>query len=178
MTAASVLEGFGYGRVQLPDRAVRRHAGQSVSVRDKRRRSLSVGDRVRVSGGYDMDPKWLVVSRSGYVGTVVDFIPGQNDQRAAVVALDEELVLPEGAGAAHGPVRGMFLVLTLGHLGTDWVTPSPRVHVELCEAQPGRKTPSERAHGSWVESHATCHILWETRQATSLPKPADPSPWP
>jgi len=34
----------------------------------------------------------------GYPGTVVEFIPGQNQQRAAVIELDEELVLPTEPG--------------------------------------------------------------------------------
>jgi hypothetical protein len=49
---------------------------------------------------------------------VIAFIPGQNDESATVVELDELLVLPEGAGAPQGrAVRGRFLVLGLGHGG-------------------------------------------------------------
>jgi hypothetical protein len=122
-------------------------------------RVLQVGDRVRVSGGYDMDPKWLAANREGYEGTVVAFIPGQNEQSAAVVHLDEELTLPEGAGAAHESVHGSHLVLELGHVGTDWSTPTPRVHVELCDGPPEPRAWSDRPQGAWVESHATYRKL-------------------
>ncbi len=65
-------------------------------------RRLQVGDRVVVYGGYDMDLAWLAASPNGYSGEVVEFIPGQNSEPAAVIALDTELVLPEGAGAVRG----------------------------------------------------------------------------
>lgn len=119
-----------------------------------------VGDRVRLSGGYDMDPGWLAVDRAGYLGRVVAFIPGQNDQPAMVVELDQELVLPHGAGAVKDrEVRGRFAVLELGHTGTDWATPRPRVHVELCADRPPPRPWSDRPRGAWIESHATYVVL-------------------
>jgi hypothetical protein len=123
------------------------------------KRGLEVGDHVRVHGGYDMDPAWLAASRSGYRGQVVEFIPGQNDEPAAVIALDEELVLPEGAGAVRGDeTSGSFLVLELAHAGTDWSTPTPRLHVELCHERPEPKRWQDRRQGAWLESHATFRI--------------------
>jgi hypothetical protein len=125
-------------------------------------RELAVGDRVRVFGGYDMDPEWLAASTSGYEGRVGAFIPGQNDRLAAVVELDSELILEQGAGAVRGQiVRGRFLVLELGHTGTDWATPEPRVHVELCEDAPPPTRWQDRVRGAWVESHATYRIVNE-----------------
>ncbi|MGO9496411.1 MAG: hypothetical protein ACLQA5_06820 [Solirubrobacteraceae bacterium] len=53
---------------------------------------LTVGDRIRVSGGYDYQPDWLA-GGTGYTGTVVAFIPGQNEREAAVVRFGEKLVL-------------------------------------------------------------------------------------
>jgi hypothetical protein len=102
-----------------------------------------------------MDPPWLAGHDDGYVGTVVDFIPRQHQQPAAVVELDEELTLPDGAGAVRGPVAGRILVLELGHAGTDWSTRRPRVHVELCGDRPERRSCRHSAQGAWVESHAT-----------------------
>jgi hypothetical protein len=63
-------------------------------------RALQAGDRIRVGGGYDYEVEWMAAARGdfGYPGTVVEFISGQNQQRAAVIELDEELVLPHGAG--------------------------------------------------------------------------------
>jgi hypothetical protein len=102
-------------------------------------RALQAGDRIRVGSGYDYKVEWMAAARGafGFPGTVVEFIPGQNQQRAAVIELDEELVLPHGAGEGRGrELRGKFLVLELGHVGTDWATPRPRIHVELCEFHP------------------------------------------
>jgi hypothetical protein len=122
-------------------------------------RELRVGDRVRVYGGYDME-EWLAPSPSGVFGRVIEFIPGQNVQSAAVVELEKELVLPAGAGAVRDrEVRGTFLVLELGHVGTDWTTPTPRIHVELCDSHPPAERWQERRQGAWVESHATYEIV-------------------
>lgn len=110
-------------------------------------------------GGYDMDPAWLAGQDDGYVGAVIDFIPGQNEQPAAVLGLDSELVLPEGAGAAHGRVAGRILVLELGHAGTDWATVRPRVHVRLSADRPERRRWQDRPQSAWVESHATYERL-------------------
>lgn len=128
-------------------------------ARRKQDRALTAGDRVVVYGGYDMDPAWLAISPTGYSGEVVEFIPGQNDERAAVIALDEELLLPAGAGAVEGKeVRGRFLVLDLGQVGADWSTMTPRVHVELCDERPEPKRGQDRRQGAWIESHATYRV--------------------
>jgi hypothetical protein len=127
-----------------------------------RNRTLQVGDRIWVGGGYDYEPAWMAAAGGdfGYRGTVVQFIPGQNLQPAPVVELDEEIVLPDGAGALPGrEVRGRFLVLELGHTGTGWATPRPRIHVELCDFRPELKPWEERRQGAWVESHATWDYL-------------------
>lgn len=123
-------------------------------------RALAIGDVVVVEGGYDFEPGWrLAGNDDGYRGRVAAFLPGQNEQPAAVVELDERLVLPHGAGAASGrEVEGRFLVLALGHVGTDWATPRPRLHVELCDFEPEAAAWSERRQGAWVESHATYRI--------------------
>lgn len=127
-----------------------------------RDRTLQVGDRIRVGGGYDKDAEWMAASGGDdwYYGTVIEFIPGQNVQPAPVVELDEEIVLPLGAGAVQGSeVRGRYLVLELGHKGTDWSTPRPRTHVEVCDFRPEPKRWQDRRQGAWVESHATWDFL-------------------
>jgi len=122
--------------------------------------TLQIGDRVWVGAGYDFEPAWLAANPEGYEGRVSSFIPGQNEQPAAVILLDEELVLPAGAGAvAASEVRGRYLVLELGHVRADWSTPSARVHVELCDLEPEAKQWQDRPQGAWVESHATYRIL-------------------
>lgn len=106
---------------------------------------LAVGDRVRLSGGYDSE-EWLG-GRVEVVGVVERFIPGQNQQPAAVVRLDEELSV--------GDAKGQVVVLELAWAGTNWATPGPRLHVELCDFDPEPRRWQEREQGAWVESHAT-----------------------
>jgi hypothetical protein len=129
-----------------------------------RSRTLQVGDRVWVGGGYDSDAAWMTAAGDdlGYRGSVLEFIPGQNVQPAPVIELDDEIILPEGAGAAQGKeIRGTFLVLELATRGSDWATRRPRIHVELCDFQPESRPWEERRKGVWVESHATYDYIDE-----------------
>ena len=90
---------------------------------------------------------------------------GRNLQPAAVIELDDEIILPEGAGAARRhELRGTFHVLELGHEGTDWATRRPRIHVELCDFRSGSRQSEERRKGVWVESHATYDYLDSEQQ--------------
>jgi hypothetical protein len=125
-------------------------------------RELAVGDRVLVEGGYDFEPDWLAASegRGGYLGEVVEFIPGQNEKLATVVELDQMIILQDGAGAVAGKeVRGTFLVLELAWQGVDWATRPTRIHVELCDFRPEPKRWQDRRQGAWVESHAGYEIV-------------------
>lgn len=106
---------------------------------------LQLGDRVRLSGGYDMEPAWL----SGLpfiLGTVTSFIPGQNISPAAVIELDAPIKV--------GGITGSTLVLELRCKGAAWAL-TETVHVELCDFSPEPKRWQERRRGKWVESHAT-----------------------
>jgi hypothetical protein len=107
--------------------------------------ALKVGDRIRLAGGYDMDPKWLAGSES-YTGIVSEFIPGQNKANAAVVRLDQAITV-DG-------ISGDILVLELRYEGAKWKG-TETVHVELCDFVPESKSWKFRKQGLWVESHAT-----------------------
>lgn len=72
--------------------------------------NVQVGDRVRLSGGYDMEPKWLD-EKQERTGGVVRFIPGQNKVEAAVVELDSPMSF-EG-------LTGKTLVLELRYTGSQ-----------------------------------------------------------
>jgi hypothetical protein len=111
---------------------------------------LSVGDRVRLFGGYNQEPEWLG-GRAEVFGVVERFIPGENQEPAAVVRLDEELTV--------GEARGGWVVLELGWVGTDWTTSESRIHIELCDFDPEPQRKQERRQGAWVESHATYRIV-------------------
>ena len=114
--------------------------------------SLSIRDRVRLSGGYDTEPNWLQ-GKGHYLGTVLDFIPGQNNGSAAVIELDDAITI---AG-----VSGRILVLELRYVGTQWGK-SNTVHVELCDFVPEPKPWQYRRQGKWVESHASCQVVLPT----------------
>ena len=106
---------------------------------------LAVGDRVQLSGGYDFEPRWLGGS-AGYFGVVSSFIPGQNDNQAAVVRLDNAITV-QG-------ITGEIVVLELRYVGAKWQD-TETVHVELCDFTPEAKSWQRRRQGKWVESHAT-----------------------
>jgi len=114
------------------------------------RHSLKAGDRVKLSGGYD-NALWLC-GRSHVLGIVDALIPGQNDQPAVVVRLDEPI--------EFDGIRGSLVVLELRYVGATW-GPTGTVHVELCDFNPENKRWQDRRQGKWVESHATYELTTE-----------------
>jgi hypothetical protein len=107
--------------------------------------TLTAGDRVRLFGGYDMQPTWLG-DADHYMGTVESFIPGQNESPAAIVRLDRPITV-EG-------VSGEVVVLELRYVGSEW-SEGGTVHVELCDFVPEPKSWPQRRQGKWVESNAS-----------------------
>lgn len=160
MTSAAYSRAQGRSRTQPTETRARGQLPTRTRPRQNARvtRRLQLGDPVQVGGGYDNEPPWLASNPDGYRGRVAAFIPGQNEQPAAVIELDDELVLPEGT-VEDRQVRGRFLVLELGHAGTDWSALTPRIHVELCDFAPEAKPWDERRQGVSVESHASYRII-------------------
>jgi len=107
--------------------------------------TLNVGDKIRLSGGYDMEPKWLA-GKNFHSGTVTEFIPGQNQTPAAVVKLDAPITFDE--------TTGDIVVLELRYEGAKWAE-KEIVHVELCNFIPEPASWKFRKQGKWVESHAS-----------------------
>ena len=122
-------------------------ADGDVGADDKR--TMNEGDRVFLSGGYDMEPLWLC-GRRGHRGVIERMIPGQNDQPAALVKLDEPIEV-DG-------VTGRYLVMELRYVGAAWNVPSATAHVELCDFVPEAKPWKNRRQGKWVESHSTIEL--------------------
>lgn len=106
---------------------------------------LKIGDRISLSGGYDMAPEWLG-DQGSYQGVVTSFIPGQNEMPAAVVCLDESIRFRN--------VAGQIVVLELRYDGAMWGS-EETVHIELCNFQPESKRWQDRRQGLWIESHAS-----------------------
>lgn len=116
-------------------------------------RALNVGDRVRLSGGYDFEPAWLG-GRDAVVGTVTRWIAGQNAEPACVVELDEPLTATGTVKTETQTVTGRVVILEQRHVGAAWVDHGT-VHVELCALDPGDAPWPNRPVGAWVESHAS-----------------------
>jgi hypothetical protein len=111
--------------------------------------TLKVGDRVRLSGGYDMIPRWLC-GKDEHIGTVTRFMPGQNQDLAAVVKLDSPITVEA--------TTGDVVILELRYVGAKWKE-KETVHIELCDFDPEPKSWKDRKQGKWVESHASYEIL-------------------
>jgi hypothetical protein len=107
--------------------------------------TLKVGDRIRLSGGYDMEPKWLA-GNDCYFGAITEFIPGQNQTPAAVVKLDHAITFDD--------TTGDIVILELRYEGAKWME-KETVHIELCDFVPEAASWKSRKRGKWVESHAS-----------------------
>ncbi len=101
-----------------------------------------------------MTPAWLAGGK-GYFGTLERFIPGQNDNPAALVHFDEPVTA--------GGVVGVYAVLELRHEGGTWNASKETVHVELCDFVPEDRRWQGRRQGKWVESHATVTLAGPRR---------------
>ncbi len=111
--------------------------------------SLTIGDRLQLSGGYEPNPTWLS-GRALVLGTVTQFIPGQNGSPAVVVHLDETI--------SSENLSGSTVVLQLRYVDAKW-EPTEIVHVELCDFTPEPKAWKDRRQGEWIESHATYQLV-------------------
>lgn len=111
--------------------------------------NLSVGDRLRLSGGYEIDPPWLH-GQQHRTATVTRFIPGQNDAPAVVAHLDSPITSDQ--------LTAHIVVLELRYEGASWGEENT-VHIELCDFEPEPKTWKDRRQGKWIEAHPTCKRL-------------------
>lgn len=114
-------------------------------------RELKIGDKIELSGGYDWDPKYLKnPPDSKRMGEIIQFIKGQNNERAAVAKLN---CVIKGE-----KISGDIVVLELRYVGQKWDNPTP-VHIELCDFIPEDKQWKDRKKGEWVEAAATVTLL-------------------
>jgi hypothetical protein len=112
---------------------------------------LSVGDRVKIDGGYDIDPSWLQ-GGGGYEGIIEDFLT-RHDGRGmdALVRLAAPVTLKG--------VTGSLVLLSLRYESAKWEG-RPTVHVVLCSELP--REPDflkDATRFAWVESHASLRKL-------------------
>ncbi len=107
---------------------------------------MKPGDRVFLSGGYDMEPEWLC-GRRGHRGVIERLLPGRNENSAVLVRLDEPIQV-QG-------VLGQYIVMKLRYVGATWDADQATASVELCGMVPDANARKERRQGKLVESHAT-----------------------
>ena len=113
--------------------------------------TLKIADRIELFGGYDYDPLFLKNPPADKrTGTVINFIAGQNQSKAAVVRLDNKFT--------GNKITGDIAVLELRYVDQTWSDKSP-VHIELCDFMPDDKSWKDRRQGEWVEAAATLRII-------------------
>jgi len=110
---------------------------------------MKEGDRIRITGGYEVDS---LLRRIGEVrGTVVSFVPGCEPAiPAAVVRLDSAI-------AAEG-ITGDILLMELRYAGASWdigVFRFQTVGLDLCSEMPSAGQRSCIA----LETHAIVEVL-------------------
>ena len=112
---------------------------------------LKIGDRIRLSGGYNREPTYLQNPPSiERTGSVINFIIGQNSSPAALVKLDSMITGEK--------ITGEIVVLELRYVGQTWECSGPNiVHIELCDFIPENKSWKDRKQGEWIEAAAS----WE-----------------
>jgi hypothetical protein len=132
-------------------------ARQSCGVRPRMRsvvatllgKRLRVGDRVRLFGGYEAEPRWLG-GETERRGRVVAFLAKEGAEPAAVVELDTPIQVDE-----H---RGSLAILHLRYSEARWARREV-VHIELSDAMPEQEGSLTRPLGQWVESHASYEAI-------------------
>jgi len=112
---------------------------------EKKHKGIEIGDRLRLWGGYDYNPEWMA-GRESHFGTVKSFIPGQNTQKAIVVALEDSIDFNGN--------HGKYIILETRYEGQTWYEYGP-VHIELCDFIPDSLPYKDRRKGIWVEAAAS-----------------------
>ena len=143
--------------VNLTLRARERSDGACLeSIRDKwlRQPDMPPGTRLRLSGGYDMEPAWLK-GRQSYHATLLGFLDNKardnpDESRSALIEFYEELRF-EGLRGTHG-------VLSLRYVGQQWM-PNGTVHAYLLRDKIESIDQMDEATSRHMESHASYEVL-------------------
>jgi hypothetical protein len=118
---------------------------------------LQPGDRIRLFGGYDMDPPWLR-DRDCHYATVLKFFDNgiekrKGDERlSAVIEFDEPLSF-EGLEGKYGVITGRWE-------GQKWERKGV-VHVDLVDREISDSSELTKDSSRWMESHASYECIDE-----------------
>jgi len=116
---------------------------------------LEPGNRIRLFGGYDMDPRWLK-ERACYYATVLKFFDNRiekrkGDERLSAVIEFDELVSFEGLQGKYGVILGRWE-------GQRWEKKGV-VHVHLVDREVSDASEITKANSRWMESHASYECI-------------------
>lgn len=116
---------------------------------------VEIGDRLKVTGGYEYDPNWLK-GKDGCVGTVIRFLWEGDDRR-------KKLVLDLGEDFTTCEFKGRYLILFLRDSGDHWEDEGV-VHVVVGNSIPkdveSIGVAADPSSGfKWVEAAASYKIL-------------------
>ena len=112
---------------------------------------LLVGDRIKLFGGYDMNPSWLF-GREGYTAKVLLFFDNQIDGReddssiSVSIEFDEPLTL-KGLTGKYGFIMGRWKDQKWENEGV--------VHVHITNNKITKASDITEENSRWVESHAS-----------------------
>jgi len=112
---------------------------------------LEPGNRIKLFGGYDMQPRWLK-DRDCYYATVLGFFDNgiekrTGDERLSAAIEFDDAVGFEGLEAKFGVILGRWV-------GQRWEEKGV-VHVYLVDRQISNPSEITKDNSRWMESHAS-----------------------
>jgi hypothetical protein len=116
---------------------------------------MKAGDRVRLSGGYHMEPQWLQ-GGNGYLATVLGFLENEiegrhtDGQLSALIEFDQALEFES--------LIGKYGLLDLRYVDQTWERSGP-THVYLLTKPISSIVEKTSESSRWMESHAFYEIV-------------------
>ncbi len=117
---------------------------------------LEIGDRIKLSGGYDNNPLWLK-GGSGYNAKVTGFFDNETEGRrddsriSASIEFDKEIEY-EGIKGKYGFILGRWE-------GQKWEK-SGTVHCHICSVPISKASDITKENTVWAESHAHYECIY------------------
>jgi hypothetical protein len=113
---------------------------------------LKVGDRIKITGGYDMDPPWLK-GGTGYIAIVIGFFDNhiekrQGDSAVAVTIEFEEEIEHKGFKGKYGFLLGRYA-------DQKWIAENHGIHVHISKTPIEKSSDISKGNSVWAESHAS-----------------------
>ena len=119
---------------------------------------MKIGDRIRLFGGYDMEPQWLQ-GRNEYFANVLSYLDNNDERRSvagqvsALIEFDESI---EFAG-----ISGKYGLVDLRYSNQSWENSGP-VHVTLLKDKIDTINEKIKESSRWMESHAFYEVVIDT----------------